>query len=263
MSKNVKKEIKQRDFKGVWIPKEIYLNEELNWTEKILLIEIDSLDNEKGCFASNEYFANFIGKSKVYISNCISKLKDKNYIYQESFDGRKRVLRSNYAFGVRDKAALNNSLRQHKDIVKGSPNEKFKGGKSKNPDTSRGEGQKNSPNNTLNNRTNNLVSKEEEEGDLSTSNLSTKTKELFEQVFNQKMQPYHLNSIKDYSISEQLLRKAIEVSGKYNAQSFQYTIDLLKDWYKKGITTPEEFERFKRAYKDEENEEDLKRKGYR
>ena len=35
----------ERDFKGVWIPKEFYLNRDLSWAEKILLFEIDSLDN--------------------------------------------------------------------------------------------------------------------------------------------------------------------------------------------------------------------------
>jgi hypothetical protein len=50
-----------RDFKGVWIPKDIYLNPELTLVEKILLIEIQSLDNEQGCFAGNKYFADFIG----------------------------------------------------------------------------------------------------------------------------------------------------------------------------------------------------------
>ena len=46
-------ENKNRDFKGIWIPKDIYLSKELNWTDKLLLIEIDSLDNENHCMASN------------------------------------------------------------------------------------------------------------------------------------------------------------------------------------------------------------------
>ena len=45
-----------RDFKGVWIPKEIWLNNNLTLTEKLLLVEIDSLDNEFGCTANNAYF---------------------------------------------------------------------------------------------------------------------------------------------------------------------------------------------------------------
>jgi len=84
-----------RDFKGVWIPKEIYLNEKLTLVEKILLIEIQSLDmSEKGCFAGNHYFAKFIGVSTTTISVGVRKLIELGYIYQESFDGRVRVLKS-------------------------------------------------------------------------------------------------------------------------------------------------------------------------
>ena len=48
-----------RDFKGVWIPKDVWLDHNLSWMEKLLLVEIDSLDAEKGCFASNGYFGEF------------------------------------------------------------------------------------------------------------------------------------------------------------------------------------------------------------
>ena len=82
-----------RDFKGVWIPKEIYLNKELSWTDKILLLEIDSLDNEDGCFASNAYFSELLGISQINVSKSISKLKKLGYIRQESFDGRTRIYR--------------------------------------------------------------------------------------------------------------------------------------------------------------------------
>lgn len=70
----------ERDFKGVWIPKEIWLNEELGWTEKLLLVEIDSLQKNGECFATNEYFANFLGLSKDRISKLISNLKNMGYI---------------------------------------------------------------------------------------------------------------------------------------------------------------------------------------
>lgn len=86
----------KRDFKGVWIPKEIYLWDELNWTEKLLLVEINSLDGEKGCFASNEHFANHLNKSKTYVSKRISKLKNMGIVYQDKFNGRQRVLRINW-----------------------------------------------------------------------------------------------------------------------------------------------------------------------
>ena len=41
----------ERAFKGIWIPKEIWLSQDLTMQEKIMLVEIDSLDNESGCFA--------------------------------------------------------------------------------------------------------------------------------------------------------------------------------------------------------------------
>ena len=56
--------MKTRDFKGIWIPKEIWLNKNLKLIEKIFLVEIDSLDNEDGCYASNKYFAEFFGITK-------------------------------------------------------------------------------------------------------------------------------------------------------------------------------------------------------
>ena len=64
-----------RDFKGVWIEKSIWLNPDLNAIEKCLLAEIDSLDNEQGCFASNEYFAEFLGCTTRKVSDAITKLK--------------------------------------------------------------------------------------------------------------------------------------------------------------------------------------------
>lgn len=104
----------ERDFKGVWIPKEIYLNKDLSWSEKILLIEIDSLDNEMGCFASNDYFAQFLDISPTRISKMVSKLKDLKLIEQTSFDGRQRILKSNI------------SSKQLCTKVQGSLEEKFK-----------------------------------------------------------------------------------------------------------------------------------------
>ncbi len=84
-----------RDFKGVWIPKELYLAEDLSWTEKILLIEIQSLDkgDAKGCYASNEYLGEFLGIKGSSAANMISKLKSLGYLRQLFFDGRNRGLR--------------------------------------------------------------------------------------------------------------------------------------------------------------------------
>jgi hypothetical protein len=69
-----------RDFKGVWIPKDVWLDHNLTWMEKLLLVEIDSLDAEKGCFASNGYFGEFFNLSNSRISEMITSLVSKGYI---------------------------------------------------------------------------------------------------------------------------------------------------------------------------------------
>lgn len=94
----------ERAFNGIWIPKEIWLDENLNWVEKILLVEIISLDNEQGCWASNAYFADFFKLSKNRISVLISSLKEKGYITIELQHKKgtkqieKRIIRNEYTY---------------------------------------------------------------------------------------------------------------------------------------------------------------------
>ena len=105
-----------RDFKGVWIPKEIWLNTDLSIIEKVLLVEIDSLDNsERGCFASNEYLASFVQLSEGRVANIISDLKKRGFIIQLFFDGRNRGLRtqiSESSFNENVKADLTKTTKQ-------------------------------------------------------------------------------------------------------------------------------------------------------
>ena len=76
-----------RDFKGVLIPRSVWLDENLNALDKVILTEIDSLDmGDEGCWASNAYIAK--------VSTAISKLIDQGYLYVKSFDGRQRILKS-------------------------------------------------------------------------------------------------------------------------------------------------------------------------
>ena len=85
-----------RDFKGIWIPSDIWLDERLNALEKAILMEIDSLDVD-GCYASNEYLADFCKCSERKITEAISKLIELGYISLKNFDGRTRILISNLA----------------------------------------------------------------------------------------------------------------------------------------------------------------------
>ena len=84
----------ERGFKGIWIPAEVWLDERLTALDKIILAEINSLDTDEGCFASNKYIAEFCGTKENTVSLSISKLKELGYIEQVKFDGRQRVLKS-------------------------------------------------------------------------------------------------------------------------------------------------------------------------
>lgn len=77
---NIREILENRDFKGVWIDKYIWLNKELTWMEKLLYTEIESLDKEKGCFAMNNYFSRFFDISKARITQIIGELKRKDYV---------------------------------------------------------------------------------------------------------------------------------------------------------------------------------------
>lgn len=88
----------KREFLGIWIPKEIWLNKNLSITEKCLLAEIQneiqSLDNEETpYYASNEYFAEFFQCSIPTITRAITKLKNLGYIETENVDGRHRLIK--------------------------------------------------------------------------------------------------------------------------------------------------------------------------
>lgn len=83
-----------RDFKGVWIPKEVWLSEKLSLMEKALFVEIHSLDNERGCFASNKYFAEFFGVSDRQISTYVSSLREKGFISVTIHDSNQRTIRA-------------------------------------------------------------------------------------------------------------------------------------------------------------------------
>ena len=61
--------------KGIWISTEIWQKEDLTLIEKLFIVKIDSLDGEKGCYASNRYFGEFFKLSKSRCSAIIKNLK--------------------------------------------------------------------------------------------------------------------------------------------------------------------------------------------
>lgn len=67
--------------KGLWIPAEILLNEDLTDKEKLILSMILYLSDETGSsFASNKYIASIVNITPDRVSKIISSLKKKEYI---------------------------------------------------------------------------------------------------------------------------------------------------------------------------------------
>lgn len=106
-------EKEKREFKGIWFPAEVWLDERLTALEKMILMEIDSLDGEDGCYASNEYLAKFCQCSQSKVSSAITKLRQLGYIRVKSFDGRKRILESCLTFSVRQSTKKEKSAQQN------------------------------------------------------------------------------------------------------------------------------------------------------
>ena len=73
--------MRKQKLKGLWIPAEILLNNDLSDKEKIILSMILYLSDETGsCFASNKYIANIVNVTADRVSKIISSLRAKNYI---------------------------------------------------------------------------------------------------------------------------------------------------------------------------------------
>lgn len=116
----------KRDFKGVWIPKEIWLAEDLTLTEKALWAEIDSLDGKDGCWATNAYFEQQLGLKKKTVSELINGLVKKGYVksrikYKDTANNKKvvdkRILRIN------EKKSKKGNDRRKKKVAKTPPAE--------------------------------------------------------------------------------------------------------------------------------------------
>lgn len=85
-----------RDFKGIWIPREIWLNKTLSIHAKLLWAEISSLHDREsgGCYASNEYLCEFMGLKISRLKEIMKELRDLGLLTEVSFNGRHRVIRA-------------------------------------------------------------------------------------------------------------------------------------------------------------------------
>lgn len=81
---------KKNQKKGIWIPEEIMVDKNLDWTNKALLSEIYSLcDLPDGCIASDNHFGKLLGIGRTSVNKRVNKLEALGYITtQNHFQGR-------------------------------------------------------------------------------------------------------------------------------------------------------------------------------
>lgn len=86
----------KQQFRGVWIPAEIFTLLEqgtINCQEVLLLAIIDSLVSpDKGCWATNKYLGERIGVGADRIVRMVSHLRELDLLKQVGFDGKRRYL---------------------------------------------------------------------------------------------------------------------------------------------------------------------------
>lgn len=211
----------QRDFKGIWIPREIWLSQDLNLTERILLVEIDSLDGINGCYASNEYFAKFLGISKDRVSKLISGLCQKGYlkttiIYKQgSKQIEKRIL--NTTIGYRRKQL--DPLGENNDTPIGENNED----------------NNTSFNNTFNNY--DVYNTRARKNEMSQQNVYHFYQEnfgLLTPILGEKLADW----IKD--LGEDVVKEALTRTLMNGTRSFKYAEAIMKEWYHHNIKSLEQ-----------------------
>lgn len=105
----------ERIVKGIWFPIEIWEADDLDWNERILLLEIDSFTS-KGldCYMSNEYIAGMFKVSERKAADMVNDLIAKGYVIKTKFDGRRRFIESN----IITKLAGQTCKKQHSRLAK-------------------------------------------------------------------------------------------------------------------------------------------------
>lgn len=88
-------EQQERIVKGIWIPIEVWKDQNLTWNEKILLLEIDSYSSQdKDCFISNKHISELLDINETNASKTLSSLVEKGYVIRTRFDGKHRFVKS-------------------------------------------------------------------------------------------------------------------------------------------------------------------------
>lgn len=85
----------KREFKGVWIPGELYKDRTLTWSQKLMLVEIDSFSaNGLPCFVSNEHLAEHLQIGTSATEKCLKSLVDLGLVVRDRTKVGKTIRRT-------------------------------------------------------------------------------------------------------------------------------------------------------------------------
>ncbi len=124
--------------KFIAIPIELYEDRELNWTQKLMIVEIDSFSrNGKFCYVSNKHLSQHLMVSASAVDKNLKAIKDKGYIDCELrvIEGKsRRILRVkhvyNYGFNTektthkarkKDEQLIEDTKEKTKSMTKAKP----------------------------------------------------------------------------------------------------------------------------------------------
>ncbi len=85
--------------------------------EKVLFVEIHSLDNERGCYASNRYFAEFFKVSERQIRTYIGSLKEHGFVTVTIANRNERVIRTAGRFARVSEELIRAQKAQYRQLV--------------------------------------------------------------------------------------------------------------------------------------------------
>jgi len=197
----------KQKFRGIWIPNSLCLSKEFNWTEKILLIEINNLDKKNKCFASNKHFAEHLQISEGHVANIISSFRKKGIILDIPSNGKKRLITLNKNL----KSILDDSSEKHEPELNKNLNNSS---------------EKHEHNNTLIHNIKNNINKkgfaEKKSADHSSKNTSSK-KATVKKI------------TKHYELAEDMLCIVLKLYPDYNKSSFSESKGIeivLQKWSK-------------------------------
>ena len=225
----------KRAFKGIWIPKEVWESKELTLQQKVMLVEIDSLDNDRGCYASNKYFSDFFGISSGRVSQVINELIDKGYLNAEYIKEDNQILGrilkiQSPPYPVKVFKKLNRGyLENDEGGIKYS-----KEGYLENDEDN---------NIIYNNITNNIIN------NSSSIRQQDTIYDLLEQNFGRTLNGIEIEMIKEWNDNE-LTRYAIKqavLNGKYNVK---YINTILVNYKNNSITTVQQAQEEEKAFKN-------------